>query len=317
MRFLKLKPLVLTICIFSLIINIANAKKKSEINISELRGWIYEDQVFSDDSVNNIDIVKLNNGDLRAYYMDFGNVLSAISSDNGKTFTFEEGIRIAGQHHALVKLDDGRIRIYFSSNDDRNLRSAISEDGLTFIEEEGFRLTLGAEGEPDVAGIIHPVIVKTPSDGFKIYYDALDNEGIFPNDSQGIMSASSDDGLNFTKDQGFRIRSGTKPLSFSTLVWSPFVEYDDGLYKLYFSVEGNAKKAGAYVGVSEDGINFTISKKPILKRDKRLGPNKPGIGGLPGLPQDIFIIEVDGGKRLYYWSAGGHGIYSAFNDLED
>lgn len=67
--------------------------------------------------------------------------------------------------------------------------------------------------------------------------------------------------------------------------------------------------------ISSDGVNFQISKKTILKRDKRLGPNKAGVGGLPGLSQDVFIVEIDGGKRLFYWSAGDHGIYSAFNDL--
>lgn len=36
--------------------------------------------------------------------------------------------------------DDGSLRIYYSKTDDANLYSAISDDGLTFIKDEGFRV---------------------------------------------------------------------------------------------------------------------------------------------------------------------------------
>jgi predicted GH43/DUF377 family glycosyl hydrolase len=287
-------------------------------SLPEIKGWVFEDQVFSDSSINNIDVVELDDGRFRAYYMNGSGIFSAISDDGGKTFVLEEGARISGgQHHAVAQLDNGQVRLYYSTPEDKNLHSAISDDGLNFTEEDGIRLALGVEGESDSAAIIHPSIVKLEDDTYKLYYDALNGTGTFPYDVQGIMSASSGDGLNFTKDSGLRIPSNNKkPINFANLVWSPFIEFEDGLFKLYFSVESNATaKQGAYIAVSEDGVNFQIRKKPILKRDKRLKPNKSGPGGLPGLPQDVFIINVEEGKRLFYWSAGEHGTYSAFNAL--
>lgn len=316
MRFFQVLALCLLVLISSNLI--FAKKKKSKIKIPEMRGWKYEDQVLDDEFINNIDIVKLDNGDLRAYYMGSGNISSLISTDDGLSFGSEAGIRLVGaSHHALIKLDNGDLRMYFSKINDGNLRSAISSDGLSFTEEDGIRLALGSQGEPDSAGIIHPSIVRDAQSKFRLYYDAISGTGRFPEDAQGIMSASSDDGLVFVKDQGFRVEAGEGALRFASLVWSPFLEFENNLFKLYFSLEaGKAAKQGAYLASSSDGVNFNIHKKPILKRDKRLGPNEPGVGGLPGLPQDLVIVPVEGGKRMFYWSAGGHGTYSAFLKLK-
>lgn len=307
---------------FTFIISLSSVNfafaKSGKISIPETSGWVLEDEVISDDSVVNIDVVKLEDGRLRAYYMNLGVIGSLISTDDGKSFSLEDGNRIQqGQHHAALKLDDGRIRLYYSKQDDRNIYSAISSDGLSFTEEAGVRLVLGAPGDPDEGGMIHPVIVKLPDGSLKLYYDALGQGGNFPENSNGIMSAGSTDGLTFVKDKGVRIRANSKPIGFVHLVFSSFAEFEDGLYKLYFTGESdNVKKLGVFVAVSENGVDFTINKRPIIKRDKRAGPPTNGQLGRVGMPQDVFIVNVDGGKRLFYWVEGNdRGIFSAFNDL--
>lgn len=39
-----------------------------------------------------------------------------------------------------------------------------------------------------------------------------------------------------------------------------------------------------------------------------------GVGGMLGLPQDPNVIEVTGGKRIFYWQAE-QGTFSAFLPL--
>src|SRR3989337_2167170 len=101
----------------------------------ELGTWTREPVVLSDVAVNNPDIVALGSGPVRMYFMRSGQIESALSADEGDTFGVEAGTRVDGQHPALVELPDGRLRMYFVSNDaadDGAIRSAVSDDGLTF-----------------------------------------------------------------------------------------------------------------------------------------------------------------------------------------
>ncbi len=314
--------MVLILIVFMLCINSAEAgftEHYTARKLPEQAKWQLGDQVISDPDVVNIDVVSLNDGGFRAYYMYTDGIRSMLSNDEGLSFTLEDGLRMSNaQHHALIKLPDGRIRMYYSTGSSGGVLSAISSDGLNFTQEEGLRLALGSSGEADAGAIIHPVVIAlADGSGYRIYYDSDSKNNGDTNNWLGIRSAFSEDGLNFTKDTGFRVAATTNA-KFASLVWSPFVEYDadDELYKLYFSVESSSpQKNGAYIATSANGLDFKIVKKAIIKRDPRLGPNSPGVGGWPGLPQDIFIINVTDGKRLYYWSAGNHGIYNAL--LED
>jgi hypothetical protein len=263
----------------------------------------YESQVFKDPWISNTKILRLKDGKVRAYFTYTAStaILSAVSEDDGKNFVMEGGQRIsAGRYPAPLKLSDGRIRLYYLRKDSPEVLSAISNDGLNFTEEEGIRFSFGSALDLDSAGIMQLSAVQSPEGLVKIYYDALDKQGVFPRDLSGIMSASSANGLNFTKDPGLRISSGH----------GPFAEYEDGLYKLYFTSE--SKKPGLYLASSVDGVNFTtVNKKPVLPRNKKLGPNKIVDCALPGLPQNVSLLPVKDGKRVFYWSSGGHGTHSA------
>ncbi|RME24490.1 MAG: hypothetical protein D6798_11160, partial [Deltaproteobacteria bacterium] len=70
-------------------------------------------------------------------------IRSAVSTD-GRHFTPEPGVRLAGPYvdPDVVVLDDGRIRMYITTDASR-IRSAISDDGLQFTMEPGDRIRGG------------------------------------------------------------------------------------------------------------------------------------------------------------------------------
>jgi len=248
--------------------------------------------------------------------MTMEGIRSAVSADGGRTWTEEPGIRVAGsQHHAVVRLADGRLRLYHSASgpDGGPILSAVSEDGLEFTAEDGERLAPGDAGAPDAKAMIHPSVIRLPDGSFRMFYDAASEpEGEFDLGWNGIMSASSPDGLVWTKDAGFRVKAGKGGVSFADLVWSPFVEYENGLWKLYFSVETESPgRVGVYLAVSDDGLRFRVQGKRVLAREPRVGPPTLGPGGMNGLPQDVFMIPLADGKRALYWLAR-KGTYSAF-----
>jgi len=283
----------------------------------ELGTWTREPVVLSDVAVNNPDIVALGGGQFRMYFMRSGQIESAFSADEGDNFGVEVGIRVDGQHPALVVLPDGRLRMYFVSNDvadDGAIRSALSDDGLTFVQEPGIRLRPGDKGTIDSRGVIHLCVVKLKGGGYRMYYDAVGpSQGGSPN-WRGIVSATSEDGLRFRKDDGVRIKAGRDPIGFANMVWSPFVERYPRGYKLYFSVETDldvAKaRAGIYLATSDDGLGFRVRDR-ILGIDPAVTAPTYVDGGMQGLPQDAFVIDVTGGRRIFYWQAQ-EGTFSAF-----
>jgi hypothetical protein len=106
------------------------------------------------DAISVPDIVELPDGRYRMYYTGdmFGpleeregnRVRSAVSSDEGRSWTREEGDRLEfeSMDPEVVKLPDGRYRMYYTANPDPQRKgeqwvySAISSDGLSFQKEE-------------------------------------------------------------------------------------------------------------------------------------------------------------------------------------
>ena len=159
-----------------------------------------------------------------------GYVLSAVAGADGVDFTKEEGVRLApvpGRAHMSRRLIaptvmacDGGWRMYLEARGPADeltvISSAFSADMLSWEHEDGFRLshpTMGFGG---------PRIVSLPGGGglrlylfTSVYADdgpAGAGEGADPSRlEQGVMSATSADGLNFSLDPGWRLR-GDVPL---------------------------------------------------------------------------------------------------------
>lgn len=263
--------------------------------------------VFSNVRINNLEVIKLPDGRYRAFYHSGpSGVQSAISTD-GKKFTEESGNRVEqGVMPATVQLVDGRWRMYYAS--DKQLKSAVSKDAYTFTAEEGVRLNPGRAGQLDEFGIFHPSIVKLPDGSFKLFYDGQFKEGQGP--FWRIMSATSKDGLNWTKDEGSRIPLDEGEVN--TLerfkfehASSPTALYKDGMYTIYFNAQGGPfSRSGIWRASSGDGIRFQVEKAPILAVDPAYaGGIENAEGGPKGMPQDSFLIEVDGKTRIFFWTS--------------
>ncbi len=290
--------------------------------------WETEGVIFSDATIYNVKVLPLPNasqgGQYRMFFDQGGKIKSALSSD-GRSFTIEDGVRVPGTMPAIVKLPDaqpaggqGRWRMYFASPSGETssaeggaffqtnvFKSALSSDTLNWTVEEGIRLTTGGEFDPD--NIVHPSVISLPEGGYRMYYDGevRKTEQEF---TGRILSATSSDGLTWTKDPGVRINVGEGPL-YAGLVWSAHAEYYalTQTYQLYFSAsrrnatepnEGGTFPSGSaiYSATSQDGLLFTVSPEPELAPAEEIG--------------EPFVLNFPETKRMYYW-VNGSGIYSA------
>lgn len=134
----------------------------------------------------------------------------------------------------VMELPDGRLRMYFynitGAPGQNTIYSAVSSDGIHYEVEEGARLTAD--------GIVDPNVIRLPSGRYRMYLN-----------HQDIISASSDDGLTFTLDDGVRVEKGSVPGA---------VVLPDGAIRLYACVEGIS------VYFSPDGLNFALDDKSVI-----------------------------------------------------
>jgi hypothetical protein len=134
-------------------------------------------------------------GAVRLYYRRFGELKSALSEDNGVTWTEEGVVTIRGfSNWALgadvVQLSNGQVRMYFSGTYDENgndykIYSALSDDGRTFTVEEGPVV------EPPAGSLhVNPEAVILPDGRVRLYITEW--QGEFPNQSAQVISALTD-----------------------------------------------------------------------------------------------------------------------------
>lgn len=131
-----------------------------------------------------------------AHQGDGVNIYYIVSTDDGVSWTEREPIKIDGLvagmepvDPSLLDLGDGRYRLYFydfgksgpNQQITKNIYSAISEDGINFVLEEGVRLSM-KENMTD------PEVVYYKDTWFMYYAGG---------DVDGISVASSSDGLTF------------------------------------------------------------------------------------------------------------------------
>lgn len=143
-------------------------------------------------------------GRLRMYYeccpgaQSIENSIRSAISDDGLNWTVEPGVRLetAGNHYdscRIVFIDHGQTRMYVAQ-EGSGIISAISKDGgLSFEIEDGIRIPMG-----DTYDRLHafsPEIVRIQNGGYRMYY-----AGYSELNRAFILTATSDDGLHWTKD---------------------------------------------------------------------------------------------------------------------
>lgn len=169
------------------------------------------------------------------------------------TWTKDESIRVEnGAIPFAMRLDDGRIRLYYGTRE--GIKSSISDDGLTFTEEPGTRIQPGSLDslEPTAND---PTVVRLPDGGYRMYYKGAVGQGGPGQSIHRIFSAYSSDGLEFVKE-GMCIDSTQTPDDGWASVPDALV-LPDGRVRLYYVSDGNDVGHGIVAAVSEDGLNFT------------------------------------------------------------
>ena len=242
-----------------------------------------------------------------AGYMGPHSIIS-LYSDDGLSWEFEDGTRIAsGAFPDAVILPDGRVRVYYQGKG--VIASAISSDGgLTFSEEPGTRVGTGWHGDIDPDNVGAPTTVILPDGRFRMYYRAGDEDDRWMNNLKSvILSAISDDGLNFTPEQGVRVSpedwiSPMAPSDMSYLDGPDALLTAEGRVKLYFW--GVQVCTGVCLAESEDGLLFEQVEQ-VFPNDKT--PFEVNAG-------DPTILPLAEGRWLMYFGNGiGHdqGIWIA------
>jgi hypothetical protein len=180
-----------------------------------------------------VKILKLDSGQIRAYFSS-SNMYSAISSDEGLTFTLEAGVRLAASAvgestitgGSVVRNRDGGWRMYFGG--EARVFSATSTDLLTWTPDAGVRVGPGASlgGNPAV----HPDAILNAAGSVSLFFF----HGPSPanpmtaglGDKGGMYVSTSTDGLTFTAEAFTGIYFGND----ATVVPLP-----GGGYRMYYN----------------------------------------------------------------------------------
>jgi len=206
--------------------------------------------------------VRLKNGTIRLYAFVKGmGIRSAVSTDKtGSEFTAEPGMRSIqefwGQPRA-VSLSDGRLRLFYLSGG--AIKSAISDDGLTFSEEAGSRITTEQAGfEP---GAI--TVVPVAGGGYRGYFSDLERPGVIADHK--IVTATSPDMLTWTigptvvgeGSVGLVSAGGKHPFALAE---------SKGKVRLFYQADIPGSEPELLTAVSDDGLKFKSERSLGIPR---------------------------------------------------
>ena len=236
--------------------------------------------------------VELSDGRIRLYIFAEGQgVRSAISND-GINFTDEPGIRVkegdAGQPRVLLT-EDGRYRLFTTRG--KEIVSYLSDDGLDFSYEK----KIIEATQLGLTSLSSPAIIKLANSGYRMYVSDLPTPG---GDVGGykIVSAYSDDMLNWTPDPGIRIGKGSEYLDYSAEHPSP-VFNPDGSIRLYFGHfpdQGeNSLKAEIGMNKTLDGLHYSESEDGLTFKET------VWTGFIFGNDPDVLTLS-NGSKFVYF-----------------
>ena len=123
-------------------------------------------------------------------------IRSAISEDQGLTWTMEEGDRLGGTGSycspRVILLNDGRCRLYCCARDEGIVSAVSTDGGLTFQLETGVRIPRGSRF--DTLAAFAPEVLPITGAGYRMYY-----AGYSASNRAYVLTATSSDGLSWRK----------------------------------------------------------------------------------------------------------------------
>ncbi|MBW2976203.1 hypothetical protein KY347_02020 [Candidatus Woesearchaeota archaeon] len=275
--------------------------------------WVIEGGKRIDDSYFwDVCVVEVNNGKYRMYGEKGTKILSYISND-GLLWEKEAGVRFeGGGFPQVMKTDEGKWRMFYvpsGISQQNKFLSAISSDGLNFVKEEGERYSAESNIEKKIQG---PRIIQLEDSTYRMYFTAFSSPDT-KDETVRILSATSDDGYNFVKEDGIRLDPNSEPFVGKRVAHAFPLILDNGDIQLFFAGATN-EGGGVLSAVSENGLDFTVNPYPEIEETFIEGE------GIRISPQDPYVISMDGTLRMYYGLYKGSevvddsAIYSAVNN---
>jgi len=188
------------------------------------------------------DVISLSDGSYRMYFQTRQTggrdvILSAQSSD-GLRWQREKGVRIANPQYDFgsprcLSLPDGKFRLFFhqyhlpDSSHGAFILSAISENGLDFTQEPGYRIA--QETLFDSYAVYAPEVLELGSGGYRMYYAAWQTNPMLGR----IFSAFSQNSFDWIRDDGIRVDCGGK-WDFLRASEPCIARLTDGRYRMYY-----------------------------------------------------------------------------------
>lgn len=167
-----------------------------------------------------------------------------------------------------------------------------------WIKEPGARIEGARDLDRDK--VQAPCIVRRPEGGYRLFYTAIGPARPFANCQGYILSAVSEDGLNFTPEPGIRVVPVPALPHVSLRVLAPsIVALPEGGWRMYFEARGPADRPTS--------ICSAVSRNQVTWRhEEGIRFARPGGVGAPR-----FRMLPDGRGRLYcfesLYAAGGPG----------
>jgi hypothetical protein len=201
----------------------------------------------------------------------------------------------------VISLDNGFRMYYTESGPGSDYRaskgrimSAFSEDGTTWEKEQGIRL--GPNGLHANLRVVCPDVIPLPGGGYRMYI-----EGQARGNPSYVVSATSEDGLNFEPDPGVRFGDGQRSYGSPRCLYLPW-EAGAPRYRLYFHsytyplVPGLESSNSIVSATSRDGLEFAI--EPGVRIGQETDMEDYSVYAAEAL------LLGDGSYRMYYagWS---------------
>lgn len=265
-------------------------------------------------------VVRLANGQYRIYVTEASSGYQTAVSSDGLTFAPESPVtaisdtpalrvELGGQGRA-VRLSDGRIRLFFSSTNVRDLtdylRSAVGgADGRGLTIEPNARFSATAVG---ARYLTRPGIARMRDGRWRAYFNAFQTRT--STEPNAIRSAVSSDMLNWTLDDGIRVGNGSPALPSDATHPSAITNPDGSITLFYFrcSCASTIADEGIWSSSSADGLSFTTETQVVRNH---ITPGQP----FENDADPDAVVLPDGQVRLY--TGGGLNRAGASFNLED
>lgn len=216
---------------------------------------------------------------------DSGNVSQAFAAGWVK----EAGKRITDPNAwnpDIVTLAGGGYRMYFEredANGDRNIYSALSSDGIVWVEENGTRIALANM----------PGAVATPGGQVRIYFSS----------GGGFSSSLSADGLVFINDGGIRL-SPDEADETGGIKHPCVIRLWDNSYRMFYDAIDDDETNRIKTAVSNDGLAWTKQGVVIEPSDvMALGTPTLDVTASAGA-----VVDEDGDIRLFFTTRGPNAV---------